>query len=922
MATSSSPTSKKKRASTPARKAAAKAEPTDAPEGATKKKSARAAVGAARAKAPATRRRATADDGAATPAAKKSREGAGGVPRSLVIVESPTKSRTLTKFLGRGFTVMASNGHIMDLPKSKLGVDLDNDFEPEYVPIRSKTQALAKIKTAARDADRIFLAPDPDREGEAIAWHLATELKAAHRPLQRLTFNEITERAVRQALDHPRDLDMNLVNAQQARRVLDRLVGYKVSLFVWRTVRYGLSAGRVQSVALRLICEREEAILAFVAEEYWTLEVDYETPSAERFTARLLRIGDDALEQGQIQGEGAGGRAIAIAEELATAEARIESVETTPRQVHPRAPFITSTLQQTAYNRYGYTSSRTMKIAQQLYEGIKLGDQGSVGLITYMRTDAPRLADEAITEIREWLARSLGAEYVPESPRQYKSRKSAQEAHEAIRPTSVERTPEQLRGHLTEEQWRLYDLIWKRAVASQTASAEYLATTVEVISGRYGLRATGRILKFPGFQKLYGIDEDDDAAESSLPELTEGTTLTVSREPLVKEKPVAEPVTETETSGNGAPTDAESGAGARGRHRPRDRGRCGAPRTALHPAAAALHRGLAGQDARGGEHRAAEHLRHHRHHDHVARLRQPRQGSAQAHRSRHGGQPTPDRDLPRRVQRQVHRRDGGGARRDRGGKAGVAPGDPRLLGSVQQGSRAGREAEQAPSQEGRGDHRHRVSHLRAHAGQEVRPPRSVPRLPGVPRVQVHAAGRRRRAAGAGPRRVRAVRIAAGGAQTARSGGSSTARAGPTASSPSRSRSASPAPSAARARSRSGGRSAARSSSAARAIPSAPSRCGTDRGPRHAPTAARRSWSRRKPRRKGSRCAASSASRASSPKPSVREALERFLTELSAQRRASTHTVAAYRRDVTRALDLAAPGDARFRPRAGAASCSS
>jgi DNA topoisomerase-1 len=560
MATSSSPTSKKKRASTPARKAAAKAEPTDAPEGATKKKSARAAVGAARAKAPATRRRATADDGAATPAAKKSREGAGGVPRSLVIVESPTKSRTLTKFLGRGFTVMASNGHIMDLPKSKLGVDLDNDFEPEYVPIRSKTQALAKIKTAARDADRIFLAPDPDREGEAIAWHLATELKAAHRPLQRLTFNEITERAVRQALDHPRDLDMNLVNAQQARRVLDRLVGYKVSPFVWRTVRYGLSAGRVQSVALRLICEREEAILAFVAEEYWTLEVDYETPSAERFTARLLRIGDDALEQGQIQGEGAGGRAIAIAEELATAEARIESVETTPRQVHPRAPFITSTLQQTAYNRYGYTSSRTMKIAQQLYEGIKLGDQGSVGLITYMRTDAPRLADEAITEIREWLARSLGAEYVPESPRQYKSRKSAQEAHEAIRPTSVERTPEQLRGHLTEEQWRLYDLIWKRAVASQTASAEYLATTVEVISGRYGLRATGRILKFPGFQKLYGIDEDDDAAESSLPELTEGTTLTVSREPLVKEKPVAEPVTETETSGNGAPTDAESGA--------------------------------------------------------------------------------------------------------------------------------------------------------------------------------------------------------------------------------------------------------------------------------------------------------------------------------------------------------------------------
>ena len=410
--------------------------------------------------------------------------------KSLVIVESPTKSRTLSKFLGRGFTVMASNGHIMDLPKSQLGVDLDNDFEPEYVPIRAKNQALAKISAAARDAERIYLAPDPDREGEAIAWHLATALKSARRPLHRLTFNEITERAVKQAIQQPRDIDMKLVNAQQARRVLDRLVGYKVSPFVWRTVRYGLSAGRVQSVALRLICEREELIKAFVPEEYWTLEADYETPEHERFTARLVRAGEQELEQGQVRGADAAARAAELAAEIRAATARVTGVETSPKQVHPKPPFITSTLQQTAYNRLGYTAQRTMKIAQQLYEGVTLGPDGSHGLITYMRTDSPRLAAEAVGEMREWLQIVLGDEYVPESPRQFRSRKAAQDAHEAIRPTMVERTPESVRPHLSEEQFKLYDLIWKRAVASQAASAEYLATTVEIEAGRLGLRAT------------------------------------------------------------------------------------------------------------------------------------------------------------------------------------------------------------------------------------------------------------------------------------------------------------------------------------------------------------------------------------------------------------------------------------------------
>jgi len=446
-----------------------------------------------------------------------------------VIVESPTKSRTLSKFLGRSFTVMASNGHVMDLPKSQLGVDIEHDFEPEYVPIRTKNQALAKIKAAAKDADRVYLAPDPDREGEAIAWHLATALKSARRPLQRLTFNEITERAVKQAIEHPRDIDMNLVNAQQARRVLDRLVGYKVSPFVWRTVRYGLSAGRVQSVALRLICEREESIKAFVPEEYWTLEADYETPSADRFTARLVRVGEQELEQGQIRGLDAAARAAGLAEEIRAVRAQVAGVETSPKQVHPKPPFITSTLQQTAYNRFGYTAQRTMKIAQQLYEGVTLGADGSFGLITYMRTDSPRLAGEAIGEMREWLQITYGDEYVPESPRQFRSKKAAQDAHEAIRPTMVERTPESVKPYLTEEQFRLYDLIWKRAVASQAASAEYLATTVEIEAGRLGLRATGRILKFAGFQKLYGLDEEDDAGESRLPEVAVGVALTVAQ---------------------------------------------------------------------------------------------------------------------------------------------------------------------------------------------------------------------------------------------------------------------------------------------------------------------------------------------------------------------------------------------------------
>ena len=357
--------------------------------------------------------------------------------KNLVIVESPTKSKTLNKFLGKDFMVMASNGHVMDLPKSKLGVDVDNDFEPVYEIIASKKAIIAKLRSAAKNAAIIYLAPDPDREGEAIASHLATLLAGAGRNIQRLTFNEITERAVTDALQHARKLDVNLYNAQQGRRVLDRLVGYKVSPFVWTTVKYGLSAGRVQSVALRLICEREHLIRAFVPEEYWTIEVDYETEAAktERFTARLIRVGEEKLDSGQLRGDSAGQRAEELAAELARTPARITGIEVKPRRKTAVPPFITSTLQQTASNRYGFTSQRTMQVAQKLYEGIEIKGEGSVGLITYMRTDAPRLSNEALAEIREFLGKEYGPEYVPEKPNFYKLKKGAQDAHEAIRPT-------------------------------------------------------------------------------------------------------------------------------------------------------------------------------------------------------------------------------------------------------------------------------------------------------------------------------------------------------------------------------------------------------------------------------------------------------------------------------------------------------
>jgi len=530
-----------------------------APKGSAKKAPKKAAKAAPKAAAKTVRRSAPARDGAA-PAVRRKAAGRAAAPapeapldeaaieaavgskaegKNLVIVESPTKSKTLHKFLGRDFLVLASNGHVMDLPKSQLGVDVDNDFEPQYEMIPSKRQVVAKIRAAAKHAANIFLAPDPDREGEAIACHLAGLLKGAKRPIRRLTFNEITQRAVTEALQHPRDLDMNLYNAQQGRRVLDRLVGYKVSPFVWSTVKYGLSAGRVQSVALRLICEREAERERFVPEEYWTLEVDYETPGGERFTAKLVRVDGEKLEKDQLRGDGAGARAEALAGELRATPARITGIETKPKSKGAVPPFNTSALQQAASNRHGFTSQRTMQIAQKLYEGIEIKGQGSVGLITYMRTDSFRLSDEALAETRAWLGREFGPEYVPPKPNFYRSKKGAQEAHEAIRPSSIDRTPASLRPFLTDEQFKLYDLIWKRAVASQATPAEYDATTVDIEAGRLGLRASGSVLRFPGWLKVYGRDEEDEAEEGRLPALESGTGLRVAAEPLADhEQPV------------------------------------------------------------------------------------------------------------------------------------------------------------------------------------------------------------------------------------------------------------------------------------------------------------------------------------------------------------------------------------------------
>ncbi|MBI2952353.1 type I DNA topoisomerase [bacterium] len=430
------------------------------------------------------------------------------MPKSLVIVESPAKAKTINKFLGKDYKVLACMGHIRDLPEKDLAIDIEKDFQPKYQTIRGKGKIITQLRSAAKEAEDIFVATDPDREGEAIAWHVAHEVGRDGREVKRVTFNEITRNAVLSGIASPQPIDTQKVNAQQARRVLDRLVGYKVSPLLWKTVHGGLSAGRVQSVALRLICEREEEIARFVQREYWTIEADLATGKGESFRATAIRKGRHKLEiPNQAEAE-------RVAEELRGQSYRISEINTREQKRNPSPPFITSTLQQEAARKLSFTAKRTMAVAQQLYEGIDLEGE-TTGLITYMRTDSTRLAPEAVADARDYIATAYGPDYVPEKPNVYRARKGAQDAHEAIRPTGVSRPPRSIRRFLTEEQAALYQLVWDRFIASQMKPALLDVTTVDILAGDYGLRATGSIVKFRGFTVLYTETTDDAVAEEN-----------------------------------------------------------------------------------------------------------------------------------------------------------------------------------------------------------------------------------------------------------------------------------------------------------------------------------------------------------------------------------------------------------------------
>ena len=439
----------------------------------------------------------------------------------LVIVESPAKAKTIGKFLGRGYKVEASQGHVRDLPKSQIGVDIDNDFEPKYITIRGRGEILSKIRKEARSAGRIFLATDPDREGEAISWHLANVLGIDENSACRIEFHEVTSRAVKAAVKNPRKIDMDLVNAQQARRVLDRLVGYKISPILWQKVKKGLSAGRVQSVATKIICDREAEIEAFIPEEYWTLDTRFTIGDAE-IKAHFAGMGDEKVEL----------RTKAEAEEIIArcegAAFRVGEIKRSERRRLPAAPFTTSNLQQEASRKLGFSTSKTMQVAQQLYEGVELAGEGSQGLVTYIRTDSTRIAEEAVEAVRALILESYGPDYLPEKPNVYKTRKSAQDAHEAIRPTVVTRRPESIKASLSRDQFRLYKLIYDRFVSSQMTPAVYDTLTADIDADN-GVRFhfSGQKLCFPGFSAVYVESVDDPQEEienASLPDISTGMT--------------------------------------------------------------------------------------------------------------------------------------------------------------------------------------------------------------------------------------------------------------------------------------------------------------------------------------------------------------------------------------------------------------
>ena len=457
----------------------------------------------------------------------KTKSTRGGGKKSLLIVESPTKVKTLKKFVGRDFVIMASVGHLKDLPKSKLGVDIDNNFSPEYITIRGKGKILSDLKKEAKKANDIYLAPDPDREGEAIAYHIGNEVaKHTEGKIYRVMFNEITKSAVKEAIKNPTEVNINRFYAQQARRILDRLVGYKISPLLWKKVQPGLSAGRVQSVALRIVCDRENEIKAFKSEEYWTITLDVEGQVKPKFQSKLFKIdGNKAEIANQVSAD-------EVVKNLKNAEFILDGLVKKERKRNPVAPFITSTLQQEASRKLNFSPKKTMMIAQRLYEGLPVGSRGTVGLITYMRTDSTKFSVEATEAIRDYIVNRYGDKFCPKEPNVYKSKKSAQEAHEAIRPTDVSIVPSEIKEYLEKDMFRLYELIWARSVSCQMVPAILDTTTFDIKAGQYLFRSNGSIVKFSGFMQVYVESGDDEAAEKDikpgdkiLPELSKGEKL-------------------------------------------------------------------------------------------------------------------------------------------------------------------------------------------------------------------------------------------------------------------------------------------------------------------------------------------------------------------------------------------------------------
>ncbi len=469
--------------------------------------------------------------------------------KNLVIVESPAKAKTINKYLGKDYLVKASIGHIKDLPSKGLGVDIENDFKPTYEVIpdskkRNNKKIVTELKKAAKAAEAVYLAADPDREGEAICQHLAEEIvpKRPAKPTFRVMFNEITKRAVNAAFEHPREIDENLVDAQQARRVLDRLVGYKVSPLLCRTIGGRLSAGRVQSVALRMVVEREREIEAFLKTEYWTIAANLAAKLPPAFDARLFKVGEQTVKTGGFDQKikkneiliNDQAKAVEIVAEAQKQSFVVSEVTTKERKRNPVPPFITSKLQQEASRKLGFPVKKTMMLAQRLYEGMELGAEGSVGLITYMRTDSTRISEAALNEVRDFISQQYGGPYLPEKAVHYRSKKDAQDAHEAIRPTDVTHTPDVVEKYLGKDELKLYRLIWQRFVASQMTAAIFDQTTIDIHAGRFLFRATGSVQKFDGFLKLYqeGRDEkteEDEEAERALPRLAKGESLTLNR---------------------------------------------------------------------------------------------------------------------------------------------------------------------------------------------------------------------------------------------------------------------------------------------------------------------------------------------------------------------------------------------------------